>query len=166
MRELRATSVHLQITSSWVGVSICLRVGRPYRRDLDGLDWWAASSSNTSSCTAFNKAKCTWVTTTTCRGIQAWRMAGKLPSRKGPGGVSWQMAEHEPTVCQDDQEGQWHPGLGWPAGLGIIAVPPYSVLGDIIALYNDLKGDCLKVGIYLFSPMANDRTWGNSFKLC
>lgn len=59
MRELRATSLSLQITSSLVGVLICLRLGRPYRRYLDGLDWWAASS-----CIAFSNGKFTWATTT------------------------------------------------------------------------------------------------------
>lgn len=39
-----------------------------------------------------------------------------------------------------------------------IAFPFYSVPGELIALYSDPTGDCLKVGIYLFSHMANDRT--------
>ncbi|GAB0210307.1 mitochondrial enolase superfamily member 1 [Grus japonensis] len=44
--------------------------------------------------------------------LQAWgRVAGKLPSRKGPGGIGQQLAEYEPTVCPGGQEGQEHPGL-------------------------------------------------------
>lgn len=27
------------------------------------------------------------------------RVAGKLPSRRGPTGVGWQPAGHEPAVC-------------------------------------------------------------------
>jgi len=43
---------------------------------------------------------------------QAWEgVAGKLPNRKGPGGVGWQPAEQEPAVCPGGQEGQRHPGL-------------------------------------------------------
>jgi len=39
-------------------------------------------------------------------------VAGQLWRGKGPGGVGWCSAEHEPTVCPGGQEGQQHPGLG------------------------------------------------------
>ena len=42
--------------------------------------------------------------------LQAWgRVAGKLPSRKGPGGVGQDVAEHEPATCPGGQEGHKHP---------------------------------------------------------
>jgi len=42
--------------------------------------------------------------------IKAWgRVAGKLPSRKGPGDVGPQRTEHEPAVCPGGQEGEWYP---------------------------------------------------------
>lgn len=34
------------------------------------------------------------------------RAAGKLPSGKGPENVGQQLAEHEPAMCPDGQEGQ------------------------------------------------------------
>ena len=44
--------------------------------------------------------------------LQAWgRVAGKLPSGKGPWGAGQQTAEHEPAVCPGGQEVQRHPGF-------------------------------------------------------
>ena len=44
--------------------------------------------------------------------LQAWGgVAGKLLGGKGSGGTGQQPAKHEPAVCPDDQEAQWHPGL-------------------------------------------------------
>jgi len=42
--------------------------------------------------------------------LQAWdRVAGKLHGGKASGYATHQLTEHEPAVCQGDQEGQ--PGL-------------------------------------------------------
>ncbi|KAK4815901.1 hypothetical protein QYF61_009952 [Mycteria americana] len=130
-----------------LGGSVDLLEGRKaLQRDLDRLDRWAEAN-----CMRFNKAKC-----------QVLHLGHSNPMQHYRLGEEWL----ESCPAEKDL------GINSVASrTRAVIVPLYSALvkrrlrGDLIALYNYLKGGCREVGVGLFSQVTSDRTRGNGLKL-
>ncbi|KAK4826968.1 hypothetical protein QYF61_012909 [Mycteria americana] len=169
-----------------LGRSVDLLEGRKaLQRDLDRLDRWAKAN-----CMRFNKAKCWVLHLGHSNPMQRYRLGEEwlesCPAEKDLGALvdsqlnmSRQCAQvakkangilacirnsgRATKLVKDLEQKSFEERL---RELGLFSLEKRRLRGDLMALYNYLKGGCSEVGVSLFSQAASDRTRGNGLKLC
>ncbi|KAK4823161.1 hypothetical protein QYF61_027065 [Mycteria americana] len=163
--------------------SVDLLEGRKaLQRDLDRLDRWAEAN-----CMGFNKAKCKVLHLGHNNPMQRYRLEEEglesCLAEKDLGVSSVASRTREVVVhlysvlvrphleyCvqfwaphyKRDIEKSYEERL---RELGLFSLENRRLRGDLMALYNYLKGGCREVGVGLFSQVTSDRTRGNGLKL-
>ncbi|KAK4830090.1 hypothetical protein QYF61_008428 [Mycteria americana] len=135
-----------------VGTTIeIITIRKALQRDLDRLDRWAEAN-----CMRFNKAKCQVLHLGHNNPPQAWEeWLESCLVEKDLGQKSNEAGEGSKNKSSEERLRE----------LGLFRLEKRRLRGDLMALYNYLKGACSEVGVGLFSQVASDRTRGNSLKL-
>ncbi|KAK4832378.1 hypothetical protein QYF61_022233 [Mycteria americana] len=154
-----------------LGRSVDLIEGRKaLQRDLDRLGQWVKANYM-----RFNKAKCWVLHLGHNNPMQCYRLGEEqLPGREGPGGFWAPQYKKDIEVLERVQRRATKLVKGLEQKsyeerlreLGLFSLEKRRLRGDLIALYNYLKGGCREVGVSLFSQVTSDRTRGNGLKLC
>ncbi|KAK4810093.1 LOW QUALITY PROTEIN: hypothetical protein QYF61_008069 [Mycteria americana] len=133
--------------------SVDLLEGRvDLQRDLDRLDRWAEAN-----CMRFNKAKCKVLHLGHSNPMQRYRLGEEwlesCLAEKDLGAMKLVKGLEQKSYEEQLRE------------LGLFSLEKRRLRGDLITLYNYLKGGCREVGVGLFSQGTSDRTRGNGLKL-
>ncbi|KAK4825893.1 hypothetical protein QYF61_003249 [Mycteria americana] len=168
-----------------LGGSVDLLEGRKaLQRDLDRLDRWAEVN-----CMRFNKAKCQVLHLGHHNPMHRYRLGEEwlesCQAEKDLGVLvdSWlNMSQQCAPVAKkansilacirnSGRAMKLVKGLEQKSyeerlrGLGLFSLEKRRLRGDLIVLYNYLKGGCSEVGVSLFSQIRSDRARGNGLKL-
>jgi len=150
MRGLSAPSVSLQMTPSWAGVSICLRVGRSRRGTW--TDWVDGPRPTVWGSTRPNAGSCPWVTPTpynaTGLGRSGWRAAQRKRTLGCWSTAGWTGASSVPRWPRRPTASWLGSGMIWPAGVGRGLCP-----------WTQHWWGHTSSAVFSFGPLTRRRTW-------